>query len=179
METASDRLRLFFAVPVTGEVRAAAAARMAELSAFGADAKWAEPRSLHLTLRFLGPTPAESLPALERLLDDATRGRSPFSLELDRLGRFGARVVWVGVGAGAEPLRSLAAALGAEAEGFSPHLTLARLRSSRGANALLAAVDAAAPLQWTCPVDRVILYASRLTPRGAEHAPLRERRLGD
>jgi 2'-5' RNA ligase len=179
MDASSKPLRLFFGIPVTEEVRAAATGRMAELAALGADAKWVEPRNLHLTLHFLGATPPERLPELERKLDDAARGRSPFSLELDRLGRFGSKVLWAGVGEGAGPLKSLAAALGAEAEGFVAHLTLARLRSARGSKKLLAAVDAAEPLRWSCPVSEVVLYSSVTAAGGPVYEPLRRRILGE
>lgn len=192
MDGASKPLRLFIAVPVTDEVKAEAARSAAELAKAGADVSWVAPASMHLTLRFLGSTPAERLPALERALDAAARGRSPFSLEFDHLGFFGAprapKVIWAGVGPGLEPLRSLAAALARalEAEGvpreerpFAAHLTLGRVRSARRSAALLRALKEGPPPRWTCPVERVALFSSALSSAGSVHSPLRERRLGD
>jgi 2'-5' RNA ligase len=178
MDASSKPLRLFFAVPVTA-VRETAAGRARELAALGGDVKWVEPDNLHLTLRFIGNSPGDSVGKWEEVLEGAARGRSPFSLEFDRLGRFGARVIWAGVGEGAAPLKSLAVALGAEEDDFVGHLTLGRLRTARASKKLLAAVDAAAPLRWSCPVSEVVLYSSRTTAQGPVYEPLRRRVLGD
>jgi 2'-5' RNA ligase len=192
MDGASKPLRLFFAVPVTDAVKSEAARRAAELSSSGADVSWTNPDSMHLTLRFLGATPPQRVPALERALDAAVRGRAPFSLEFDHLGFFGnpraPKVLWAGVGAGLEPLKSLAEALWAalEAEGlpreerpFAAHLTLGRVRSSRRAAALVARVAERPAPEWSCPVDRLVLYSSKLSSAGSTHLSLSERRLGD
>jgi 2'-5' RNA ligase len=191
MDAASKPLRLFIAVPLTGEVRAQAAACVDALRAAGADAAWLKPETLHVTLRFLGATPADRVPALEKALDAAVHGRSPFTLTLDHLGVFGPsrapKVVWAGVGEGLEPLKSLAGAVeealaaqgfAREERPFAAHLTLGRLRSARNAAALVEALERA-DLRWTLPVDRLILYSSKLGPGGSVHTPLRERRLAD
>lgn len=191
MDAASKPLRLFIAAPLTDEVRAQAAACADALRAASADAAWLRPEAMHLTLRFLGATPPDRVPALETALDAAARGRSPFTLELDHLGFFGPprapKVLWAGVGQGLEPLKSLAGAVEEalaargfprEERPFSAHLTLGRLRSPRNAGKLLDALKAA-EVRWHLPVDRLILYSSRLQPGGSVHTPLRERRLAD
>ena len=191
MDAASKPLRLFIAAPLTDEVRAQAAACVDALRAAGADAAWLRPESMHVTLRFVGATPPDRVPALEKALDAAAHGRSPFSLELDHLGFFGPprapKVLWAGVGQGLEPLKSLAGALedalaaqgfAREERPFSAHLTLGRLRSPRNAARLVEALKAA-ELRWVLPVDRLILYSSKLGQGGTVHAPVRERRLAE
>lgn len=175
MTTPGKPLRLFFAVPVGEAVKEAAAREGERLRAAGVRARWLEPETLHLTLRFLGSMPEERLPALERSLEAAVAQRAPFDLRFDRLGTFGDRVLWAGVGEGAAPLEALAEALAAalEKEGvpreerpFRAHLTLGRPERRVPAAAL-------GPLDWSCRAEQVVLYESRLSPKGAEHRALR------
>ena len=188
MPSESPTPRLFFAVPVGEEARAGARAAIDSLRRCGADVRWAEPETMHLTLRFLGQTPKKALPGLERALAGATAGRTAFEVVFDRLGSFNDRglpkVVWAGVGPGAPELSSLAGALNAalkeegfpdEDRPFRAHLTLGRLRSPRGGAFLRRALAEAAPLSWRCPVERVILYKSELGGGGAKHTDLAER----
>lgn len=121
--------------------------------------RFVDPALVHLTLRFLGETSAETEARLVPLLDDAVRPLAPFDLVLARPGTFGAStrpsVVWLGVdGAVAgdmDVLRLTATAVdratreaGVDSTGgrFSPHLTIARLRRDASAEASRAVVDA-------------------------------------
>ncbi len=47
-------MRLFIALELPSEARAAAAALIARLRSRGADLKWVAPEAMHLTLKFLG-----------------------------------------------------------------------------------------------------------------------------
>lgn len=178
-------LRLFFAVPVDDAVRAAARAAIEALRRCGADARWVDVDTMHLTLRFLGQTPASAVPALEKALAAAATGRPAFELAFDRLGSFKDRglpkVIWAGVGDGGDRLADLAAALNGalKAEGFpeadrefKAHFTLGRLRSARGASFLRKALVEAKPLDWRLRVDRAVLFKSELAPSGPRHTEL-------
>jgi 2'-5' RNA ligase len=104
------------------------------------DVRWVRLDGLHLTLRFLGPTPDERV---ERTADAVRRialaAAGPIDLELGGAGTFPRqgppRALWIGIAAGAEVLAGLAAELdmGLVAAGwerderpFRAHLTLAR-----------------------------------------------------
>jgi len=178
-------LRLFFAVPVDDAVRAAARAVIESLRRCGADARWADVDTMHLTLRFLGQTPASTVAALEKALAQAVAGKAAFDVAFDRLGSFKDRglpkVVWAGIGEGAQRLGDLAGALNAalkaagfpdEDREFKAHLTLGRLRSPRGASFLRKALAEAKPLDWRLRVDRAALFKSELTPSGPRHSEL-------
>jgi len=116
----------------------------------------------------------------------------PFDLALRGLGAFPGstrpRVLWAGVGAGAQAAVDLAArvdealaALGfaAEARPFSAHVTLGRAREPRRDPALGAALDAAATLDFGLfTVDRIALMRSDLSPRGARYTCLESWSLG-
>jgi RNA 2',3'-cyclic 3'-phosphodiesterase len=103
--------------------------------------RWARPENVHLTLKFLGDVREESLDSLSAALGEVCGGHAPFDAALAGLGAFPsarrARVLWAGIGAGSDRLRSLAvdidaalAPLGFEREKrpYVPHLTLGRIR---------------------------------------------------
>lgn len=169
MDPASKPLRLFFAVPVDESVKAAAAKTQAELKAAGVEARWTDPASLHLTLRFLGDTPKERLPAA-RLALAALAGAGGFDAAFDRLGSFPG-VIWAGVGDGSARLAALAARLAdaltragftADERPFQAHLTLGRGERRPPPTGL----------DWRWRARSVVLYESRLSSRGAVHVPL-------
>ncbi|CAN5354201.1 RNA 2',3'-cyclic phosphodiesterase [soil metagenome] len=125
----------------------------------------------HLTLRFLGDTPPALRDGLVAELESTTLGE-PFAVRFGGLGAFPhprrARVLWLGVAAGAAGLRALAAATEEAAQRagfpaadkpFSPHLTLSRIRPPRSVAALL---EGAGPLDVGMEVDEVVLYRSHL-----------------
>ena len=106
--------------------------------------RWVRPESVHLTLKFLGDVPADTLPAIHQALRQAAEGLAPFSVVARGLGCFPnvsrPRVLWMGLD---DPRRellplqrrieSILAALGISVEerSFRPHLTLARARGTR------------------------------------------------
>ena len=83
--------RLFIAVPLGEDARLAVARLMGGLGAPAeggrspdpaappaARLRWVRSANLHLTLRFLGATPAAALPALEGAIGRAASGIAPF-----------------------------------------------------------------------------------------------------
>jgi 2'-5' RNA ligase len=188
--------RLFFAVPVPPEARE----HIGELTrrvqgAVGdgtARIRWVRVDGLHLTLRFLGPTPDDRRPPLEAAADALARAGTPFEVTLGGGGAFPSlvqpRSLWVGVAGGAERLAQLADGLTSSAgecglildtRPFAPHLTLARTDGLRlGAAAAHALVEAANGLEARFTVDRVVLFRSFLGGGPARYEPLHESPLG-
>lgn len=108
----------------------------------GADIKPVEPENIHITIRFLG----EITPAMvEKVYGEMTRVIfSPFDVEIKGLGAFPSirhiNVIWAGIGKGAVELRNIyyqlepnlqKIGLRPDDKGFSPHITIARVRSGR------------------------------------------------
>lgn len=174
-------MRLFIAVPVPEEVRLAAAGTIEALRGTGADFRWVDPRTLHLTLCFLGETPVEKRPELEASLDRAAR-RAPFDIVWGGLGVFPAlespRIVWIGVEQGREALQELAAGWPQPDERpWAPHLTIGRQRGRQKLEALKRALAASPPLGLRQRVERIVLYESKLTQEGPIHTELHSRPL--
>src|ERR687894_2751667 len=133
-------MRAFVAVFPPSEVRREALAWARRWSSDDR-VRWTRPENVHLTLKFLGDVRAESLDGIRVALGEVCAEHAPFDAVLAELGAFPsarlAKILWVGVGAGSERLRSLAAdvddalaSLGFEREKrpYVPHLTLGRMR---------------------------------------------------
>ena len=176
-------MRVFFGVELADEVKAWAgdlAARLrrrVEKAAPRAVIRWVDPENLHITLWFVGEVTDDRLEALT----SATHAPYPvevFRLELSGTGAFppsGAPgVLWIGLTAGVDHLRSVYAELGRrlaplgfepERREYSPHLTIARIKDvqRRDApavrNALTMPTDA-----FATNVSAVTLFRSRLSP---------------
>jgi 2'-5' RNA ligase len=178
-----ESLRLFVAIELPGEVREALGRLQHELQRRGLEKlRWVRPESIHLTLKFLGETPVEKMPALQVALTGAVKGTGTHELALGKLGTFGGsrpRVVWVDLTGDLDSVRDLQErteialnSLGfeREARGWSPHVTLARVRqeSVREVAGVIGPVIAAvnAP-SGTIPVHEMSLMRSRLRPSGA------------
>jgi 2'-5' RNA ligase len=189
--------RLFIAVPlpadVVDEVRGIVEAVRAEPLPGGArDVRWVRLDGLHLTIRFLGPTPEERLPALIEAVEAAAASvDGPIDLELAGSGTFPAgrrpRVLWIGVQTATERLARLAVATedqlarhGWERDGrpFRAHLTLARSDGIAVAD-LVAARLAAAVGDRRIParIDRLGLFESITGGGPARYEPLAIRNL--
>ena len=170
-------MRLFVAVYPPPEVRQALieAARDLPTDLFRLTA----PERVHLTLEFLGEVPTEDVPRLTSALGAISRHGAPFDATTSGFGVFPsahrARILWAGIGAGAEQLTSLAHATETllEPEGFPredrpfvPHLTLGRSRRPTTFDP----TDALPELRFT--VSGVDLVQSRQTGAGVTYETL-------
>lgn len=138
-------MRLFIAVPVSGGFLEGARNIQELLKRSNADVKWVPLENMHFTVRFLGETPAERLDDIKQAVKRA--GTLPaFSVSMGGAGAFPSierpRVLWVGISDGANALKEIADVVNsalaekgfpAADRPFSPHLTLGRMRSLKGA----------------------------------------------
>ena len=176
-------MRLFIAVPIPESLKDRVGEILLPLRRTNADYKWVEPRNLHLTLAFLGETPEDRIPEIEAAIGKAVEGRGAFELAFGEFGAFDSlerpRVLWLGAREGSASLKEIAEGLlSALREGgllpekekdrpFSAHLTLGRMRSPRDLHRLKAALKSPPSLEGLgCRVDRLVLYESKLSPRG-------------
>lgn len=182
-------MRLFVAATVNPQVAQAIAECMSQLRG-RADAlaprariTWTHADRIHITIRFIGeadgPRADEIADALSGDIDVAR-----FAVAVEGLGTFpprGApRVLWAGIGDGAESLVKLERYVSAKVEScgteeerrpYRPHLTLARVRDAAGLSAAAWLREAGEPRFGVSQVDAITLFQSRLLPHGPEHIP--------
>jgi 2'-5' RNA ligase len=189
-------LRLFFAVPVPAEARARVGELIDRVQGSVGDGtariRWVRVEGLHLTLRFLGPTPADRRAYFEDAADAVAGSATPFEVGLSGGGAFPSlarpRSLWIGVSAGSDRLAALAEGLTRAAEGagtaldtrpFAAHLTIGRTDGVRLGPAVAQALrDAASELDVRFRADRLILFRSHLGGGPARYEPLHEAHLG-
>lgn len=148
-------------------------------------AKWVPYENLHLTLKFLGETPDAKIDDVALSLRRAVAEYRKFYFSLGQLGAFPnqrkARVLWLGVTHGTPELVAISKSidnelinLGYEKEkrGFSPHITLARIKIPSSVENAISAVDPNVCQGRIVNVNSITLFESRLMPSGAEYAPL-------
>jgi 2'-5' RNA ligase len=152
-------------------------------------ARWVSPHSIHLTLKFLGNVPVNRVEGISQAIHRACEAFAPFSICLTVLGCFPherrPRVIWVGMGGELETLgrlqNSVETALNRlgfrpEKRGFTPHLTLARIRDRARPHErqelikLLPTVEV--PSSASMLVREVDFIRSDLRPTGAVYSRL-------
>jgi len=173
--------RLFVAFDVPEEHRLWLHDQTRELRDGLSAARWIPLENQHVTLKFLGPIAAEKLDAVGAACTAAARAIAPGPLRLGPLGAFPnvrrARVLWAGIADPGGVTTALAAALdrhleplgvAPESRGYTPHLTLARLKTPTSLHDLpeLPVAPEAFPLQ------EIVLYRSHLSPRGSTYEAL-------
>lgn len=150
--------------------------------------RWVPAENIHLTLRFLGSSSTTTLERLAQPLKLACAACPPMEIRLKEVGAFPnqrrPRVVWVGLSAPPaleilyQAVEKLVVKEGfaAEERGFSPHLTLGRVRKDAHPVELSAISDALSNVRVQSSLEftasRLTLYRSDLRPSGAVYTTL-------
>jgi 2'-5' RNA ligase len=188
-----ETIRAFIAIPLPHQLldRLSILQRQLESQIPSRSVRWVRAEGIHLTLKFLGDTPTERLPDIKRALTAVARYALACTFTVGELGCFPnprrPRVVWVGV---QEPTGRLAALQDAieevmaplgyppEGRGFTPHLTLGRVRQGarRSDVARVGEVVTGTTGEPLAEVsaDHFALIRSVLKPTGAEYTTLEE-----
>jgi 2'-5' RNA ligase len=138
-----EQIRSFVAIELDRAIQAALRQIQSPLkgSRTGHIARWVSPTSIHLTLKFLGNVPVSRVEEISQAVHRGCEGFAPFSIFLTSLGCFPherrPRVIWVGIGGEVGTLQRLQNSVDTalnrlgfrpEKRGFTPHLTLGRIR---------------------------------------------------
>ncbi len=148
--------------------------------------KWSQVANLHITTKFIGEWPEERLDEMKEALL-AVPSPGPVEIAVRGVGWFpnprSPRVLYAGIEA-PDALHELArdtgravAELGVpeEKRSYSPHLTLARIKTPSGLGALKEVVENLPSTDFgTFTADRFHLYLSELRPRGSVYTSLAE-----
>ena len=187
-------MRVFIAIDIGEAIRKALAYLQSELQGKAdikrSDAKWVNPETIHLTLKFLGEIKDEQVVDVCNITGDVAGRHKSFELDVESVGHFGgrnARVLWVGTGQNSDKLLQLQedleqqldlAGWPRETRKFSGHLTLCRVRNARAGFKLAQMINEYKDFKLgTIPVDSVSVYQSQLTPKGPIYTVLGNYRL--
>lgn len=186
----AESLRLFVAVDMPEEAKGAleqAINRWRERLGVG---RWVVRDNWHVTLKFLGRTWPRLLPVVEAAGREVASTVVPFQVRFSGLGVFPgpsrARVLWAGLDDPRGDLAGLAEGLDAalveefasEKRAFTPHLTVARFTPQIPMLEHAEALAGTSINASSFSVDRLVLYRSHLSPRGARYEALEEFPLG-
>lgn len=186
MPDPSGRVRTFVAIPLPAAVKRFLAEIQAGLESAGMAAAWPAPDNFHLTLKFLGPVPLDILQGIQAATAELSGSYPDITLKAEGVGVFphvrNSRVVWAGIQGRTRKLNRLVTDLDTalqsvgipgESRPFFPHITLARLKkpvSPARMTSLIRRFEYEASPAF--PVNHVVFYKSRLSPKGAVHTPL-------
>lgn len=152
----------------------------------GADIKLVEPENIHITVRFLGEIPQAMI---DKVYNEMIKiVFSPFDVEIKGLGAFPnmrrINVIWAGIRKGSNELRNIyyqlepnlqRLGLRPDDKGFSPHLTIARVKTSRRKEDLIRTLKEFENHDFGIIKARCLrLKKSVLTSKGPIYSTLRE-----
>jgi 2'-5' RNA ligase len=181
-----ELIRSFIAVDIKEEILGEIVKIQGKLKASCPDLKLVAPQNLHLTLRFLGEVPQSTINLLIQEFQNLIFKQ--FNVKFEGVGAFPnprkPNVVWLGVSEGENELRELASkvetlvrkiGLPKSNKGFSPHLTLARVKFWRDRSRLSMVIRELSNVKvGNMAVDLVRLKKSTLTPKGPLYETLYE-----
>lgn len=159
-----------------------------ELEGIGRGVKPVPPENLHITLKFLGEVDEKYLAGMRNAMEEACGSTPAFSFSIRGVGvlpsRKFIRVVYTPVARGREELvvlqrrmeeRLVELGFKKEKRKFTPHLTIARVKSARAKSRVLEFLSSHKNEELgEVRAERVSLVKSTLTPKGPVYTPVEE-----
>jgi 2'-5' RNA ligase len=181
-------LRVFLAVELSSNLSQKVAGLQQQLRATLPTVNWVRPGAIHLTLKFLGYVNPAMVEQLLTALEPIGKSQAPITLEIQGLGVFPhirrPRILWIGCTDDRHSLLNLVSHIDGvleplgfppEEKAFHPHLTLARIKhdNSKVGGVLTHSGLLAQPRNLgALRIDRITLFRSDLSPKGAEYTSL-------
>ncbi|MDI6905178.1 MAG: RNA 2',3'-cyclic phosphodiesterase [Candidatus Bathyarchaeia archaeon] len=152
----------------------------------GADLKLVKPKNVHITMRFLGNITPN---IVEKIFEEMKKVQfTPFNVKICGIGAFPhlryPRVLWVGITEGADHLRNIfnqleprlrSLGFAPDTKSFSPHLTIARVKSGRNKAELVRCITENSNYEFgIVKADCLRLKRSDLTPKGPIYSTLKQ-----
>lgn len=182
-----ENLRLFIACKLEKSVLDKIVETQKEFQRLNLDAKWVARENIHITLKFIGIVNSDLLEKIIKKLEMVSKKNANFDLELENVGIFpktgNPRVLWVGSTEGADKLMALSqdveealedfGVLEEERE-FTPHITLARIKSPKNKDKLIELAEQNCNLRFgKMEVKYFTLFQSQLTKQGPIYTDLK------
>jgi 2'-5' RNA ligase len=178
-------MRTFVAIELPSETKEKIEETITPFRKLNLSISWVKPKNLHLTLKFLGEVDEEKIDDIVSILAQGVKEEQRFKMDLKDFGAFPdfkkARVLWIGIEKGKESLIRIQnkveeglsnIGFPQEKKGFSPHLTIARVKSPKGIERLTEQIKNVNFVAEDIEVDELILMRSQLHPQGAIYTPL-------
>jgi len=181
------KIRSFIAVDVDDErLKQQFAEFQKRLLDAGADVKLVAPENIHLTLRFLGEIEENIVQEVTDAMNHV--GLQPFDIQFKGVGAFPSlsriNVVWAGIRKGDKELVEFTKRLEPELraigippdkKGFSPHLTVARVRTGRNKDQVAELIRELSEKDFgSMRAESIRLKKSVLTPSGPIYSTIFE-----
>ncbi len=181
-----ETIRAFIAVQIPGQIKQRFGEIQRTLERSRADVRWVKPGNTHVTLQFLGDTPVDRIDEIESALSRVGDSHRGFDISIGGLGVFPnerrPRVVWIGVLQGADSLAALQSSVSREMKklgfkpekrGYSPHITLGRVKSPNNVEKLMHLLHAQSEFQaGTFRATEIHLIRSVLSSEGPTYSTL-------
>lgn len=148
---------------------------------------WAKPNNIHLTLKFIGNTPAHEIPNMIDAVGEMLQKHKSFTMDFNRTGIFGSRyaprVIWLGMQNTPQELYDLEEdtlttfdRLGflRDRQNFVPHITLGRIKElceKQYFQKVVGGIEQKTYIKQD--VNEIILFQSFLHPEGAVYKALK------
>ena len=133
-------IRTFISVTVPKEVISLKEMVMTTVTFKGKNLKWVRTGQLHLTLKFIGYTPPDSIEEINSTLDNIVKRHDPINLSVNGTGCFPVperpRVLWLGIKDETDRMENLVMDINTsldklgfpiEEKEFTPHITIGRV----------------------------------------------------
>jgi 2'-5' RNA ligase len=176
--------RLFIALPLSAPAIAELHALVHMCRRQATVVRWVRPEQMHITLKFLGDVEEERECDITGALESLTTEK-PFMFNLAGVGAFPdqrkPRVIWTGIVTGKDEVSALAKRVDdllfakkfpREERGFSPHVTIGRVKEPGEFGALWKTVEATPFVGMNVDAHQVLLIHSTLTPQGPVYKDL-------
>jgi 2'-5' RNA ligase len=185
-----DTLRTFVALDMPVEIKFALGDYLQPLKALRGRVSWVRPDNMHLTLKFLGDTPANRVEEIAAALREIASDSAVFSASVMGSGVFPntnyPRILWVGLEEKGGVLLALVKAIDErmqqfgfkrETRPFTAHLTIGRAKDTKIPEIVQKLHDNPFPAM-PAHFDEIIFMKSVLQPSGAVYTPLQKITLG-
>lgn len=185
-------MRSFIAIDISDVVKASINDIISRLGADLRSVRWVPAGNMHLTLKFLGDINDDLVSIIKERLLHLGSCHQPFALDIHGAGAFPnlkhPNILWIGIKA-SDRLKSLfmdidtsLSEIGFDREdrGFSPHLTVGRVKDKRGIDPIIKELATYKDAFFgTIEVHEILLMKSVLKPSGAEYSAVAAIRLGE
>ncbi|MFQ6040331.1 MAG: RNA 2',3'-cyclic phosphodiesterase [Candidatus Poribacteria bacterium] len=188
MKLKRETIRTFIAIEIPDEIQAKLVEIQTDLAKFMPRVSWVKRGNIHLTLKFLGDVGANQIESINSVLQSVAESHSSFDMSFSGVGVFPnlrrPRVLWIGITTGSEQASQLSEDISnslqplgfpRERRGFTPHLTLARIKRPVNLQSVSGKFNQYDNLGIpTLKVDHFAFIRSQLHPHGSIYTPLRK-----